>query len=258
MSISLEHLEFYMLVLVRVSGFMLTAPIFSLKNIPQKVKVGLAVCLTIIISSTLSYETVSYDTVLDYVGVVLTELLGGVILGFFANVAYYILSFAGQMIDMEIGFSMANQFDPITSSQITITGNLYMYAVMLMLIIMDMHHYIIKALVDSFIVLPIGAVSINPNIYHLMKTFIIDYFVLGFRIILPMFAAILVVNVILAILAKVAPQMNMFVIGMQLKVFVGFFVLIIMFMMLTGVTDAVFNEMMSLIKNAVQYLSLGS
>ena len=237
---------------------MLTAPFFSLKNVPQKVKVGLAVCLSIIISSTLSYESFSYETVLDYVGLVLTEMLGGVILGFFANVAYFILSFAGQMIDMEMGFSMANQFDPITSSQITITGNWYMYSVMLMLIITDMHHYIVKALADSFIVLPVGAVSINPNIYHLMKTFITDYFVLGFRIVLPMFAAILVVNIILAILAKVAPQMNMFVIGMQLKIFVGFFVLIIMFMMLRGVSDAIFNEMMSLIKNAVQYLSLGS
>ena len=258
MSISLEHLEFYILVLVRISGFILTAPLFSLKNVPQKVKVGLAVCLTIIISSVLPYESFSYDTVMDYVGLVLTEMLGGVILGFFANVAYYILSFAGQTIDMEIGFSMASQFDPITSSQVTITGNLYMYAVMIMLIITDMHHYIIKALADSFTVLPVGTISINPNLYHLMATFIKEYFILGFRIVLPMFAAILVVNVILGILAKVAPQMNMFVIGMQLKIFVGFFVLIIMFMMLRGVADAVFNEMMSLLKNAVQYLSLGS
>ena len=237
---------------------MVTAPFFSLKNVPQRVKVGLAICLSMILFSILPYEEFVYDTLIDYAGMVLTEMLAGVIMGFFANVAYFILSFAGQVIDIEIGFSMANEFDPITSSQITITGNLYMYAVMLMLVITDMHHYIIKALVDSFTILPVGTVVINPNIYHLMKIFITDYFVLGFRIVLPMFAAILVVYVILAILAKVAPQMNMFVIGMQLKIFVGFIVLIIMFLMLTGVTDAVFNEMIHLIKNAVQYLAVGS
>ena len=237
---------------------MVTAPFFSLKNVPQRVKVGLAICLSMILFSILPYEEFVYDTLIDYAGMVLTEMLAGVIMGFFANVAYFILSFAGQVIDIEIGFSMANEFDPITSSQITITGNLYMYAVMLMLVITDMHHYIIKALVDSFTILPVGTVVINPNIYHLMKIFITDYFVLGFRIVLPMFAALLVVKVILAILAKVAPQMNMFVIGMQLKIFVGFIVLIIMFLMLTGVTDAVFNEMIHLIKNAVQYLAVGS
>ena len=200
------------------------------------------------------YEEVVYSTALEYAFVVVTEMLAGLIMGFMSNVAYYILSFAGQIIDQEIGFSMVNQYDPITSTQVTITGNLYTYAVMLMVMITNMHHYLIRAITDSFQVIPVGGVVFDFNLYEVMKRFVVDYFVIGFRIVLPIFASLLVVNTILAILARVAPQMNMFVIGLQLKVFVGLFVLVLMVMMITGVADLVFQESMSILRETVPYL----
>jgi flagellar biosynthetic protein FliR len=181
-------------------------------------------------------------------------MLAGLIMGFMANVAYYILSFAGQIIDQEIGFSMVNQYDPITSAQVTITGNFYTYAVMIMLLITDMHQSLIRAITDSFQVLPVGKVAIDYNLYEVMKRFVVDYFVIGFRIVLPIFASLLVVNTILAILARVAPQMNMFLIGLQLKVFVGLVVLVLMVMMITGVADLIFQEMMSMLRETIPYL----
>ena len=71
---------------------------------------------------------------------------------------------------------------------------------------------ILEAIIDSFVLVPVGGAQINVSIYELMTAFMKDYFILGFRIVLPMFASILLVNTILAILAKVAPQMNMFAI----------------------------------------------
>ncbi len=254
MTISLAHLEFFLLILVRISGFMVAAPIFSLRNIPMRVKTLLALAIAIVVFHIVPYQEVLYSTTIEYAIVVITEMLAGLIMGFMANVAYYILSFAGQIIDQEIGFSMVNQFDPITSTQVTITGNLYTYAVMLMVIITNMHHYLIRAITDSFQVLPVGSVVIDFNLYEVMKRFVVDYFVLGFRIVLPIFASLLVVNTILAILARVAPQMNMFVIGLQLKVFVGLAVLVLMVMMITGVADLIFQEMMSMLRETIPYL----
>lgn len=254
MTISLAHLEFFLLILVRISGFMVAAPIFSLRNIPMRVKTLLALAIAVVVFHVIPYREVIYSTTIEYAIVVITEMLAGLIMGFMANVAYYILSFAGQIIDQEIGFSMVNQFDPITSAQVTITGNLYTYAVMLMVIITNMHHYLIRAITDSFQVIPVGSVVLDFNLYEVMKRFVVDYFVLGFRIVLPIFASLLVVNTILAILARVAPQMNMFVIGLQLKVFVGLVVLVLMVMMITGVADLIFQEMMSMLRETVPYL----
>ena len=254
MTFSIEHLEFFLLILVRISGFIVAAPIFSLRNIPMRVKTILAIAIAIIVFNIVPYKEITYSTTIEYAIVVVLEMLAGLIMGFMANVSYYILSFAGQIIDQEMGFSMVNQYDPITSTQVTVTGNLYTYAVMLMVMITNMHHYLIRAVSDSFQVLPVGSVSLDFSIYEVMKRFVVDYFVIGFRIVLPIFASMLVVNTILAILARVAPQMNMFVIGLQLKVFVGLVVLVLMVMMITGVADLIFQEMISMIKETIPYL----
>lgn len=254
MTFSIEHLEFFLLILVRISGFIVAAPIFSLRNIPMRVKTLLAIAIAIVVFNAVPYEEIEYSTTIDYATIVIMEMVAGLIMGFMANVSYYILSFAGQIIDQEMGFSMVNQYDPITSTQVTVTGNLYTYAVMLMVVITNMHHYLIRAIVDTFQVLPVGSISLDFSIYELMKRFVVDYFVIGFRIVLPIFAGMLVVNTILAILARVAPQMNMFVIGLQLKVFVGLVILVLMVMMITGVADLIFQEMMAMIKGSIPYL----
>lgn len=254
MTISLYHLEYFLLILVRISGFMVAAPLFSLRNIPMRAKTILAIAIAILVFHVVPYQEIEYSTTIGYAMIVVSEMLAGIIMGFMANVSYYILAFAGQVIDQEIGFSMVNQYDPITSAQVTITGNLYTYAVMLMLFATNLHHYLVRAITDSFTVLPVGAVSLDTGIFELMKRFMTDYFVIGFRIVLPVFASLLVVNTVLAVLARVAPQMNMFVIGMQLKVFVGLVVLILMVMMITGVTDLIFREMIAMLRESLFYL----
>lgn len=248
-------IEFFFLILVRVSGFIFTAPLFSLGNIPRKVKTGLSISLSLILVFTIPANMPEYGTTTGYAILVVKEAMAGALMGLFANIAYHVLAFAGQIIDMEIGFSMVNQMDPVSRIQTTITSNLYGYLVLLMMVITDLHHFFLKAMVDSFQVISVGEAMFRPNMYMLMVTFIIDYFLLAFRIILPVFASILLVNTILGILAKIAPQMNMFVIGMQLKVFIGLSVLLFIIQMIPSVSDVIFNKMMEMLRGAVSWMT---
>ena len=175
-------------------------------------------------------------------------------MGLFSNIAYHILAFAGQIIDMEIGFSMINQLDPITRIQTTISANLYGYLIMLLMITTNLHHYFLRAVVDSYQVIGIGEAVLPANMYRLMVDFIINYFIIAMRIVLPIFAAILMVNTVLGILAKVAPQMNMFVIGMQLKVLVGLFVFYLIIGLTPSVADYIFNEMMDMLRAIIEVM----
>lgn len=257
MMFTLEMLEFFLVILIRISGFVYTAPFFSLKNTPRMLKTGFSVGLAIIIFMTVPYEPLQYSGVVGYAILIVEEALAGIILGFLANVCYQVLGFAGQLIDTEIGLSMVNEFDPVTSSQVTISGTFYEYGVMLILMVTYMHHYLLEALVDSFKLIPVGGLTINPLIYNVAVKYILDYFVLAFRIVLPVFAAMLIVNTILAIMAKVAPQMNMFVIGIQLKVLVGLAVMLIVIELLPGVAGFLSDEMMELMRLAVSYFGTG-
>lgn len=254
MTFTIENFEAFLLILVRITGFVFTAPFFSLKNVPNRVKAGLSIFMAAIVFYNVPYTSPENESVITFSIIIIKEALAGAIMGFFANIAYQVLSFAGQMIDTEIGFSMINEIDPTSQIQTTITANLYGYMVILIMLITNMHHFFIRAIIDSFQAIKLGEVILDSNIYQIMIKFITDYFIIGFRIVLPVFAAILIVNTILAILVKIAPQMNMFVVGMQLKIIVGLFVMILIIDMVPSVADFIFNEMATLLKSSLEFL----
>ncbi len=254
MTFTLINFEVFLLILVRITGFIYTAPFFSLRNVPITVKSALSVSFAAILFYTIPMNPPNYNGIIGFSTLIISEALAGVIMGFFTNIAYYILNFAGQLLDMEIGFSMMSQLDPVLNVESTITANLYGNLVLLIMLITNLHHYFIKALVASFEKIAVGEVIIDPNAYQLMARFMVDYFVIAFRIILPVYAALLVVNTILAILSRIAPQMNMFVIGMQIKIFVGLIVLILIMGLVPSVADFIFNEMVTMLKASMELL----
>lgn len=243
MSITIERVEFYILILVRLSSFIAIAPFFGLSSVPIKFKVGLSVFLTILVVQITAYVPLEYVGIIGFTALVLKEAITGLLIGYMANICSYILNFTGQIIDMEIGLSMVNVLDPVSKVQTTISGNYYSYMVMLMMIVTNMHHFVLIAIFDSFKLIPIGEAVLSGNLYKIMLRFMGDYFIIGFRIMLPIFTAILVINVILGILAKIAPQMNMFVIGMQLKIMIGLFILYVVVSSLPVISDFIFGEM---------------
>lgn len=256
MRISLDYVEYALLVFARVSMIMIAAPFFNNNNIPRRLKVAIAFFLSAIVMNSVDYTAVSYTGALGYSILLLKEAITGLLIGLGAGFSMYILNFSGNMIDMEIGFAMAMEMDPTTNVQTTITATLFTAAFMLMFLANDMHYYVVRALCDSYQLIPIGAAKFSPLFYQIYVQYLVDFFVIGFRIILPVFACILTVNVVLGILAKVAPQMNMFVIGMQLKVFLGLGLLYILMSFLPGITDFIFGEMQKLTKLFIQSMAM--
>ncbi|MBR1741908.1 MAG: flagellar biosynthetic protein FliR [Lachnospiraceae bacterium] len=255
MKLTFDYIEYAILVFARVSMVMVMAPFFSNTNISRRLKAAIAFFLSVIVMNTVDYTAVSYTGAIGYSILLLKEAITGLLIGAGAGLCMYILNFSGNMIDMEIGFAMAMEMDPTTQVQTTITATLFTSAFMLMFIANDMHYYIIKALCDSYKMIPVGGAALSPFMYQIAVQYITDFFIIGFRIILPIFSCILVINVVLGILAKVAPQMNMFVIGIQLKLFVGLALLYVLMSFLPGITDFIFDEMQKLTKLFIQSMA---
>lgn len=254
MSFTVERLEFYLLIAMRVSAFVLTAPFFSYRSVPVRVKGALSIMLSIILIQITPAVTISYSGVLGFSALVLKEAAIGAILGFLCNMCFYIVSFAGQLIDIEMGLSMANMFDPATNIQVTVTGNIYNYAVMLMMVATNMHYYVIRAIADTFKYFNVGATSLKDGLLDVMLDFMVNYFIIAVRIVLPVFACMLLINVVLGVLTKAAPQMNMFSIGIQVKVLVGIVILLILVQTLPMVSNYIFDEMKNVATNVINVL----
>jgi len=257
MSISIGQIEFFLMILVRISAFVYTAPFLSTRNVPFRVKTGLAVCIAVLVQAVTDYEPLIYTGVIGFALMVMKEAVAGAAMGFFANVSQYILAFVGQRMDIDIGFSMVSEFNAVSQSEVTITGTFYSYAVILVMMVSDLHLHIVRAIVESFQMIPVGGAAIDVDIYKLMLVFITDYFIIGFRIVLPVYAAILLVDTILGILAKVAPQMNMFAVGIQIKIAVGIVMLYLMVRLLPYVSEVIFEEMFQLLRDSVSFLGGG-
>ncbi len=245
---SLKDFEYFILILVRIVCFFVTVPFFGDRVVPNRVKIGFAFFTTIIVSSFVAKPQLDYSGVIGYAIIVLREGITGLLIGFSASVCNSIILFAGNIIDMDIGLSMATEFNPMMNTEVTISGNLYQYFVLLLLIATDMYTFIFRAICDSFSIVPIaGAEFAWDNLLRVMIKYMGDLCVIGFRIFLPFFAAIMILNCILGIMAKVAPQMNMFAVGMQLKVLVGLGVLFLSVSMMPLISDILLTEMRKMV-----------
>ncbi len=251
LSFSLYDLEYFLLVLTRVSCFVFVAPFFSMSNTPRHVRIALSFFTAVLLYGTLTPEEmpVNYNTVSGYAVLVVKEAVTGLLIGFSANLCSTIVSFAGAIVDMETGLSMAQVMDPTTRQQTSISGALYQYVFTLLLIATGMYRFLMGALADSFVMIPInGAIFNMDSLLSSMLQFMSSYIVIGFRIALPVFCTILLLNAILGVLAKVSPQLNMFAVGIQIKVLVGLSILFFSAAMMDGAADFIFVQMKDLMK----------
>ena len=245
---SLIDFEYVLLILVRIATFVFVAPFFTQGGVPAQAKIGLSFFLAVILYGVVPHPAFDYSSEFGFGIAVLKEGITGLLIGFAANICNSIVVFAGNIIDMDIGLSMATSFNQDMSFQTTVTGNLYYYLVFAYLIATNMHLYILRAVADSFLVVPIGgAVFEWDSLLLTMTKYMVDLFVIGFRIFLPFFATMMIMNCVLGVMAKVAPQMNMFSVGIQLKILVGYIVLFLTIFMFPSVAEFVFDEIKKMV-----------
>ncbi len=251
---SLFTFEYFLMILVRVAAFVFIAPFYGMSNTPRRTKAGCSVCVAIILyQAVLPREVLEYSGVIEFAIIILKEGITGLLIGFAANICNSIIVFSGKVIDMEIGLAMANMYDPTTQTQSGLTGTMYNYFIMLLLIGTDMHHYILRAWIDTYQLIPVnGAVFDWDHLMGSMAMFVSDLMVLGFRIVLQIFACSMILNCILGIMAKVAPQMNMFAVGIQLKILLGFGIMFLTVTLLPSIANMIFTEMKRMIVSVVE------
>jgi flagellar biosynthetic protein FliR len=252
MGFILQYLPNLLLIFCRISSFFIVAPIFSAKNVPIQFKIGLSFFITLVAFSTIDQSSMTFDGV--YIVAMMKEIVIGLLLGFVAYLFFTIVQISGSFIDMQMGFSMANIIDPMTGTQSPILGNLKFMLAVLLFISMGGDHYFIHAIVDSYHWVPLSndafAHIYNGQVSEFLLQSLSTVFELAFQMAAPMIAALFLIDVGLGILARTAPQFNIFVIGMPLKVLIGFVLLTLLFPSFINL----FSELFTLMFDSMQKL----
>lgn len=253
----LNEYELFLLVFVRMTGIFIITPIFSRKNIPAILKISMSFVMALIVFNVLSFNPVNLNNDLGIFIILIKELSIGLLIGFVSYLFFISLFIAGQLIDTQIGFGMVNLFDPQNNSQVPITGNLYYILALLIFLNIDGHHWFIQAIFKSYETVPLGHFAINNNMVNQMISIFSQIFVIGFKVSSPVLATVFLTNVLLGILAKTMPQMNVFVVGMPLKILVGIFTIFITMPIYLIALQHIFDDMYGEIFNFLKILQKG-
>ncbi|WP_099187210.1 flagellar biosynthetic protein FliR [Tepidibacter mesophilus] len=251
----LNYINVYMLILARCIGLFIASPIFGRKNLPNIFKLGFSMILAYIVLPFVDSSNLEYMPFLQILFLSIKELGIGLVIGFIAFIVFSTFFLAGSFIDTDLGFSMANVVDPQYGFQVPITGNLIYIISTLVFLIINGHHYLIKALVNTFYILPINSkINFDSSILQFSIDIFNYIFVMAIKISIPVTVIILSTNLILGILARTMPQMNVFVVGMPIKVLLGLLILSIVFPYYEPIMETVFKDMYKFIFNIIKLL----
>lgn len=227
--------------LFRLSGIFIMTPVFGSKTIPNKLKVGFSAILCIIVFPLIDVSGDIY--IYNFVNLVYyltSEALIGVLFGFITMLVLNAVYIAGVIVDRNIGFSIVSVMSPQDEGEMPITANLYYIMAMLVFLATNCHHLMIKAVIYSFKVIPLGSQGINLLDVSQVINLLRDSFINGFKISAPIMITIFVCNVLLGILSRAMPQMNIFMVGMPLKILIGLITLYLLLPLYINVFENIF------------------
>ena len=230
-----------LLVFSRVTGVFTFNPILARQNVPMTTRTAMSIALAVVMLSGMGGVTGYMPlTLVSFVFVIVKEALLGLLFGFLVNMMLSGLILAGEVVDNQIGLTMAKTMDPSTGIQMPVFANLFTYLFILYFFITGGHLEYIRLFSLSYDIIPIGF-DLNVNTLYLTNNLVMYFgtiMTLGMKLAMPVIATELIVEICVGVIMKAVPTIQVFVINIQMKIVVGLFIL---FTLATPISDFLDN-----------------
>ena len=247
----IEAVPIFLLIFCRVTAFFVVTPIFNHRNVPAIFKIGLGFFISLLI---VTVHGPSQAMIIDiqYFLLVIREVLIGLMMGFIVYLFFVTVQTAGGIIDMQIGFAMANIVDPVSGVSVPLLGNFKYMLLLVVFLMMNGHHFLLTGLMDSYLYIPIENQWFSRmgdgSLAQFLTNAVISSIVIGVQVALPIMVAMFITDVGLGFLAKTAPQFNVFVIGFPVKIMLG---LLLIFLLMPGMA-VIFEKIFTVMFNSLE------
>ena len=221
--LDLEKFLLFTLVLSRVSGLTMTAPIYGTKDIPMQVRALLAVALALLITPTQWDVVVEYPgSLINYLVFIGAELLVGLCLGLGIVILFSGIQLAGQMIGRIGGLMLADVFDPSTEASVPIFSRLLLLVALAVFVCIGGHRIVMAGLLDTFQTIPPGSGALPSSIAETFVVLLTQSFSLGIRAAVPVVTALLLSTLVMGLISRTLPQLNILMVGFGLNAMLTF------------------------------------
>jgi flagellar biosynthetic protein FliR len=240
----IENADYFVLLLFRVSGLIFSSPVFGRNLMPARVKIGLVASLSYLFFTVVPPNAaIEYTSLFGFALIAVGELLTGIALAYITNIFFALTFVAGQLIDMQIGYGIANVYDPQNNTQIPMMGNLMNMALLIVFFAVNGHRRLIEIVYLTIERLPIGSPALSPQTGMVALEIFALTFMLGVMVAMPIIASALILEFAMGVLIRTVPQLNMFVVGVPVKMFVGLVTLMFTMPVFVNFSERIFSEM---------------
>lgn len=247
----------FLLILVRVVSFFLMMPIFSYRTIPTFYKIGLGFYLSLLMFYAMQPPTLEINEA--YFLLVIKEAMVGLMIGFTAYMMLSAIQTAGGFIDFQMGFAIANVIDPQTGAQSPLMGQYFYIFGLLFLLSVNGHHLLIDGIYNSYQFIPIDQpwlpLGNSSVIMYVIRAFG-TMFLVAFQMSIPVVGSLFLVDVAIGIVARTVPQLNIFVVGLPVKMIVSFIVVMVVMGAMLVLVSHLFDTMLVTIRDLMALLGV--
>lgn len=222
----LDDLVPFALVLARVAGLFSAIPIFGSRTVPARIKTGLIFAMALLIFPIVKPHALPAAGDAISLGLlVVKETLIGLVLGLLSQVIFAAVEFCGQQVGTQMGIAMAALFDPNTQANVPTMAMFEGILATLLFLTLGVHHYFLRGIVESYQLVPLGAFHVSGELFTFVVKLTSGIFVIAVKLAAPVAVALLATSVVLGIVARSFPAMNVFMVSMPLNIGLGFLVL---------------------------------
>ncbi|MBO3445080.1 fused FliR family export protein/FlhB family type III secretion system protein [Clostridium sp. CCUG 7971] len=228
------------LIFIRLITFFSSINVIFPSGTPNIFKVGFSLFVSVVISFTINID-VNIASTVDLINYSAMETVTGLVLGFITSICFSSLKVGGSLIDQQLGLSMVNIYDPNSKDQSTLVENILYWMGIIIFFSMNGHHMLIEGIQKSFKLVPLGQSILSNNFTYVINVFI-EYFIIGFKIAVPIILSLIIADLIMGLISRSVPQLNVMVIGMPLKILVGIMFFIIALPFILSQVHNLFNK----------------
>lgn len=220
-----NRLSIFFLVVIRISGILFTSPIFGSEIVSSRIKIFLSILLGILIFPFVPIKDISKVNSLLLILIIFKELLVGISTGIISRFLFVGVQFGGQIIGTQMGFGIVNVLDPQSNTQVSLVAQFQNIVMILFFLAIGGHLYIIEAISKSFEMVPLGVFVFNDSVYQYIVTIFSKIFLTALKITAPIFVTLLVTQIVLGIMGRLVPQLNILIVGFPIQIASGIFVI---------------------------------
>lgn len=252
-----KQIPLFMIVFIRFSAFMAMVPFFKNKNFSMVLKIAFAFLISVLVFPSLNISHwIIPENMLGFIIFIAGEIIIGLMMGLVILIILFILELIGHLVGFQMAFSMARAVDSTTDTQTNVIGVIFIWVGTMVFLAMGGDHYLLYSIKESFSVITPGHIIVTSSLINELSKMIVNSFIMGFKMASPAIIVLLSIDITLGIIGKTASKMQIFFVGLPLKISLGLFIVTLILGFIKLIWSGVIDKLPETFSNLFQLMRI--